>query len=265
MFTSQKEDRVEYSHIVTRDEGAIGIIEMNWPERRNALSEDHLRELLHAFDRVADTKARGVILSGKGPVFSAGHDLSDMAGRDLMSTREILSVCSDLMLKIQSIPQVVIAQVEGLATAAGCQLVASCDLAVAGESAQFQVPGGKGGWFCTTPGVALGRAIGRKQAMEMLLTGDAIDAETALRWGLINQVVADGDVASATLALLARATRGSAVSRAIGKQAFYHQVSMDLESAYTYASEVMAAASQIPDGKENMQAFVEKRKPVFLE
>lgn len=256
---------MEYSYIVTRDEGANRIIEMNRPERRNALSEEHLRELLHAFDQAGKTKARGVILSGKGPVFSAGHDFSDMAGRDLMSTRAVLSLCSEVMLKIQSIPQVVVAQVEGLATAAGCQLAASCDLVVAGASAGFQVPGGKGGWFCTTPGVALARSIGRKQAMEMLLTGDPIDAETALRWGLVNRVVPDGEVVEATRSLLSRATRGSAASRAIGKQAFYHQASMDLEGAYTYASEVMAAASQIPDAKENMQAFVEKRKPVFLE
>lgn len=158
-----------------------------------------------------------------------------------------------------------IAQVEGLATAAGCQLVASCDLAVAADSVHFQVPGGKGGWFCTTPGVALGRAVGRKQAMEMLLTGDAIDAPTALSWGLINRVVPVEQVQATTRDLLARATRGSAASKAIGKQAFYHHVDMDLAGAYTYATEVMASASQIPDAKENMRAFIEKRKPVFEE
>lgn len=254
---------MNYTHINVQNEGNIWVIEMSRPERRNALSEDHLRELLHTLGEVEMSKARGVILAAQGPVFSAGHDFADMVDRDLLAMRQILSICSDVMMKIQSIPQVVIAQVEGLATAAGCQLVASCDLAVAGTSSGFQVPGGKGGWFCTTPGVALGRAVGRKRAMEMLLTGDAIDASTALAWGLINQVVPDEDVPSATRALLARATRGSAASKAIGKRAFYHHLSMDLTGAYMYATEVMASASQIPDAQENMRAFIEKRKPVF--
>ncbi|MDH3540383.1 MAG: enoyl-CoA hydratase-related protein, partial [Acidimicrobiia bacterium] len=159
------------------------------PEKRNALSQAHLVELLDAFRSAGASNARGVILAAEGPVFSAGHDFSDMAGRSLGEMRTMLGICADLMLTIQAIPQVVIAQVEGLATAAGCQLVASCDLAVAGASSRFQVPGGRGGWFCTTPGVALGRAIGRKRSLELLLTGDPIDADTALAWGLVNQVV----------------------------------------------------------------------------
>lgn len=256
---------MDYQNIVIHDEGPVRVIEMNRPDRRNALSEAHLRELHAAFSEVEGSKAKGVILAARGPVFSAGHDFSEMFDSDLMAVRSILSMCSDVMLKIQSIPQVVVAQVDGLATAAGCQLVASCDLAVAAETAHFQLPGGKGGWFCTTPGVAVGRAIGRKQAMEMLLTGDPIDADTALRWGLINSVVAEGDVATATRDLLARATRGSVASRAIGKRAFYNHVDMDLVSAYTYATEVMASSSQIPDAKEGMRSFMEKRKPVFDE
>lgn len=252
-----------YEHIVVTELEQYTRVEMAIPGRRNALSEAHLRELLAAFRHIGQSKARGAILSAQGPVFSAGHDFADMVTRDLMATREILDVCSDVMQLVQSIPQVVIAQVEGLATAAGCQLVASCDLAVAGESSRFQLPGGRGGWFCTTPGVAVGRAVGRKHAMEMLLTGDPIDAPTALAWGLVNRVVPDEHVAEATEELLLRATRGSAVSKAMGKHAFYRQMDMDLRLAYDFATEVMASASQIDDAKEDMTAFVEKRKPVF--
>jgi enoyl-CoA hydratase/carnithine racemase len=177
--------------------------------------------------------------------------------------RALLFSCSEVMLALQSLPQPVVAQVEGLATAAGCQLVAACDLAVAGESARFQVPGGMGGWFCTTPGVALARAIGRKRALEMLLTGDPIDAGTARDWGLVNRVVPDAEVAGEARALLTRATRGSARSKAIGKQAFHRQVDMEIGAAYAYATEVMAAASQTPDAQENLRAFLEKRAPRF--
>lgn len=254
---------MEYTHIIVGAADGVVSIEMAVPARRNALSEVHLRELLHAFRNVGASNARGVILSAQGPVFSAGHDFGDMVDRDISQMRQILGVCGDVMLEIQSIPQVVVAQVEGLATAAGCQLVAACDLAVAGASARFQLPGGRGGWFCTTPGVAVGRAVGRKHALEMLLTGDPIDADTALSWGLVNRVVPDTEAAQAARELLGRATRGSAASKAIGKQAFYRQMDMDIRSAYDYATEVMAGASQIDDAKENMTAFVEKRKPLF--
>ena len=253
----------EYRHISLRQEEDFAVITMRRPERRNALSEEHLRELLHAFQTVGEGKARGAILAAEGPVFSAGHDFADMRDRDLPAMRRLLGVCSELMQVIQSLPQPVVAQVEGLATAAGCQLVASCDLAVAGESARFAVPGGGGGWFCTTPGVALARAVPRKQALEMLLTGDPIDARTALAWGLVNRVVPDDAVATETRALLGRATRGSALSKAIGKQAFYRQIDLDLPAAYAYASEVMAAASLTADAREGLHAFLEKRKPAF--
>jgi enoyl-CoA hydratase/carnithine racemase len=251
---------MEYRHIAVGEEESFALIRMRRPERRNALSEEHLRELLHAVRSASEGKARGVILSGEGPVFSAGHDFSDMAGRGLPEMRRLLAVCSELMLAIQDAPQVVIAEVEGDAIAAGCQLVASCDLAVASESARFAVPGGRGGWFCTTPGVAVGRAVGRKHALEMLLTGDPIDAPTALAWGLVNRVVPKDRVAAETRALLARATRGSASSKAIGKQAFLHQIDLDLPAAYRYAGEVMATASQSEDARENMAAFLEKRR-----
>jgi enoyl-CoA hydratase/carnithine racemase len=254
---------VEYRHLSVAEEAPYVEIRMCRPERRNALSEEHLRELLHAVRGAAEGKARGLILSAEGPVFSAGHDFQDMARRSLAEMRALLAACAELMLALQRAPQVVIAQVEGDAIAAGCQLVASCDLAVASERARFAVPGGRGGWFCTTPGVALGRAVGRKHALEMLLTGDPIDAHAALARGLVNRVVPPEAVPAETRALLARATRGSALSKAIGKQAFYRQIDLDLTAAYAYASEVMAAASQTDDARENMAAFLEKRPPRY--
>lgn len=252
-----------YENIAVTSDDEFIRVRMVRPERRNALSEAHLEELHDAFLKAGDSKARGVILSGEGPAFSAGHDFSDMVDRSLVEMQRLLKLCSNVMITIQSIPQVVIAQVQGIATAAGCQLVASCDLAVAAESARFQVPGGKGGWFCITPGVALGRAVGRKHALEMLLTGDPIDANTALHWGLVNRVVADDQVVTETEALLRRATRGSALSKATGKQSFYRQMDLDLGAAYAYATEVMASSSQTHDAKENMAAFIEKRHPTF--
>jgi enoyl-CoA hydratase/carnithine racemase len=253
----------EYQHVKLVEQDGFAVLTMCRPQRRNALSEAHLREILHALAAIGASKARGAILAAEGPVFSAGHDFSDMDGRDLEAMRRLLFVCAEVMQRLQAIPQPVVAQVEGLATAAGCQLVASCDLAVAGESARFQVPGGRGGWFCTTPGVALARAVGRKRALEMLLTGDPIDARTACEWGLVNRVVPDADVARETRALLARATRGSASSKGVGKQAYHRQVDLDLPAAYAYASEVMAAASQTEDAQEGLRAFLEKRRPRF--
>jgi enoyl-CoA hydratase/carnithine racemase len=256
---------MEYRHIELCEEEEFRVVTMIRPEKRNALSEAHLRELLDAFERIAAGDARGAILAARGPVFSAGHDFGDMLGRDEKQMRELLEVCAQLMQKLQAIPQVVIAQVEGLATAAGCQLVASCDLAVAAESARFAVPGGRGGLFCHTPGVALARAVGRKHAVEMLLTGDEIDAHTAERWGLVNRVVPDAEVAKQTRELLRRATRGSPLSKALGKQSLYRQIELPTPEAYDFASDAMAAASQTPPAQEGMRAFLEKRKPSFRE
>ena len=237
---------------------------MRRAHRRNSLSEDHLRELIHAFETLGQSGTRGAILAAEGSVFSSGHDFQDLQGRDLEGMTKLLTVCAELMQLMQSIPQPVIAQVEGLATAGGCQLVASCDLAVAAESARFRVPGGAGGWFCHTPGVAVTRAVGRKHALEMLLTGDPIDAHTAAQWGLVNRVVPDEDVARETRALLARATRGSTYSKAMGKQTFYRQVDLDLPGAYAFATNVMAETSQSADGQEAIRAFLEKRRPKFV-
>jgi enoyl-CoA hydratase/carnithine racemase len=244
-------------------DGDLATIAMNCPRRRNALSLRHMRELTDAFREVGGSEARGVILAANGPVFSAGHDFADMVGRDLVAMRELLQACATLMDTIQSIPQPVIARVHALATAAGCQLVATCDLAVASTEASFATPGGKGGWFCTTPMVAVARNIGRKRALEMALTGDAINAATAAEWGLVNRVVRPDRLVDESRRLLLAATRGSAVSKGIGKQALYAQLELSESQAYRYATEVMAAASQIPDAQEGMRAFLEKRPARF--
>lgn len=249
-----------YRCIEVHRDGAFATITMDLPEKRNVLSLAHLRELIDAFREVGGSDATGVILAGKGPVFSAGHDFSDMAGASFDQMRTLLGTCTELMDTIQRAPQVVVARVHALAAAAGCQLVATCDLAVASASAGFSTPGGRGGWFCTTPLVSIGRAVPRKHALEMALTGDVIDAGTALHWGLVNRVVPDAELERATIELLMKATRGSPASKALGKQAFYTQIGMDQPQAYSYAVEVMAAASQTPDAQEGIVAFLEKRK-----
>jgi enoyl-CoA hydratase/carnithine racemase len=250
-----------YRHIRLEREGAYYTLTMDCPERRNALSRAHMAELIDAFRTVGASDALGVTLAANGPVFCAGHDFADMIGVGLPELRSLLKQCAELVLLMQHIPQVVMARVHGLATAAGCQLVASCDLAVAADSARFALPGGKGGWFCHTPLVALGRAVGRKQALEMAFTGDAIDAATALSWGLLNRVVPDRDLHAHTQELLARATRGTAFAKGMGKQCFYDQIDLDLPKAYAHAVEVMAATGVTPEAQERMLAFVEKRAP----
>lgn len=252
-----------YRCILVENEGDYVTISMNLPERRNALSLEHMQELTRAFAAVGDSDALGVVLAGRGKVFSAGHDFADMVGQDLAAMRKLLRTCSELMDTIQAIPQPVVARVHALATAAGCQLVATADLAVASEEAAFATPGGKGGWFCTTPMVAVSRNIGRKRAFEMAMTGDLVDARTAAEWGLVNTVVPSPQLEAATTDLLQRATRGSAAAKGIGKQALYAQIDLDQPKAYAYASEVMASSSQIPDAKEGIAAFLEKRQPKF--
>lgn len=250
-----------YQYILTERDGDYITITMNRPEKRNALSLAHMQELIEAFREAGTSDALGVILAGNGPVFSAGHDFADMVGGNLPEMRKLLWTCTELMNTMQEIPQVVMARVHGLATAAGCQLVASADLAVAASNAGFATPGGKGGWFCHTPVVALSRNVGRKRALEMALTGDTIDAETAAEWGLVNRVVPLEDLETATLDLLKRATRGSALSKQLGKRGFYAQADLDQPKAYAYAVEMMAGASQTADAQEGMQSFLEKRPP----
>jgi enoyl-CoA hydratase/carnithine racemase len=244
-------------------EGEFARVTMNAPERRNALSVDLMRRLLAAVRQVGESDARGLLLAGEGPVFCAGHDFGDMVGADLQQMRDLLALCAELMTTLQAIPQPVLARVHGLATAAGCQLVATADLAIASEEAAFAIPGGKGGWFCHTPLVAVTRAVPRKRALEMAFTGDVIDARTAASWGLVNAVVPAAELDAACLDLLRRATRGSRSAKALGKQGFYTQVDLDQAKAYEYAIELMAATSQTRDARERMAAFLEKRAPRY--
>jgi enoyl-CoA hydratase/carnithine racemase len=253
----------DYEHLLVKQDGPTVRITMNRPERRNTLTEAHLRELLDAFETAGRSDATGIVLAGEGKAFSAGHDFADVAARDLAGVRDLLQLCTRLMRTIESVPQVVIARVHAIATAAGCQLVASCDLAVAGESASFAIPGGKGGWFCHTPAVPVARNVGRKRLMEMAFTGDPIDARTAAEWGLINYAVPDAELDARVDELLTRATRGSRFAKAVGKQTLYAQLDRPEADAYAIAVEVMASMSQSPGAKEGMAAFLEKRQPVW--
>ncbi len=253
----------DYEYLLVKHEGDTVRITMNRPERRNALSEAHLRELLDAFETAGRSEATGIVLAGEGKAFSAGHDFADVSARDLAGVRDLLRLCTQVMQSVQQVPQVVIAKVATIATAAGCQLVASCDLAVAGESASFALPGGKGGWFCHTPAVPVARNIGRKRLMEMTLCGDPVDAATAAEWGLVNYAVPDDELDAAADALLARATRGSRFGKGVGKQTLYAQLDRPESDAYAIAVEVMASLSQSPGAREGMAAFLEKRSPVW--
>jgi len=250
--------------VVTRRD-AIATLTLDRPEKRNALSLDVMLEITAALHDIAASDADGVIIAANGPVFSAGHNFGDMAGADEAAAKHIFNVCTEMMDLVQSIPQPVIAQVHALATAAGCQLVASCDLAVAAESAAFAIPGGKGGLYCHTPLVAVARNIGRKRAVEMAMTGDPIDARTAVDWGLINRAVPDGQLDDAVWDLITRATRGSVWSKAFGKRTFYAQVGLDQPDAYEIAIGAMAAGVVAPDGQEGIAAFLDKRHPHFTQ
>ncbi len=246
-------------------DGDVATVTLDNPDKRNALALDVMLELTDVLREIAMTEALGVVLAARGPVFSAGHNFGDMAGAALPDAQHLLRVCTDMMNTVQQIPQVVIAKVHALATAAGCQLVASCDLAIAAESAGFALPGGKGGLFCHTPLVAVARQIGRKRALEMAITGDVVPATTAAEWGLVNRAVPDADLDDAVADLMARSIRGSAMSKAIGKRAFYAQVDMDQPKAYDYAVEVMSAGVVTPDGQEGINSFLEKRRPEFTQ
>lgn len=233
------------------------------PARRNALSVEMMRALLDALTELADDPEIAVlILAAEGPAFSAGHDLREMTcGGDLEDYRRIFDLCTELMTKLQAIPQPVIAEVDGVAAAAGCQLVAACDLAVASTDSKFATPGVKIGLFCSTPMVALSRAIGRKRALEMLLTGRVIDAETAAEWGLVNRAVPPAALRETVDALAAEIARSSRMTVGLGKQAFYAQIDLDQPKAYAYTKEVMSKNALAADAQEGMTAFLEKREP----
>ena len=252
-----------HQHLLVKRDDAIVTITLNRPEKRNALALDVMTELTAAFREAGESDALGVILAASGPVFSAGHNFGDLRGADLGQARRLFQVCTEMMDTVQEIPQPVVAKVHALATAAGCQLVATCDLAVASDDAAFAIPGGKGGLFCHTPLVAVARNIGRKRALEMAFTGDPIDAHTAAEWGLVNRVVPGDQLDEATWDLISRATRGSTASKGLGKQGFYAQIGLEQDSAYGFAIELMSSAAMIPDAQEGFAAFLEKRKPQF--
>jgi enoyl-CoA hydratase/carnithine racemase len=253
-------------HVVTARDGTVATVTMDRPERRNALSVAHMRELTAALQAVGEDRSLGVVvLAGAGPAFCAGHDLGEIAGADEDGLREVFDVCVALMETVQSIPQPVIARVQGIATAAGCQLVATCDLAVAADDARFATPGVRIGLFCSTPMVALSRAVSPKRAMEMLLTGDPITAREALEAGLVNRVVPAARLQEETLALARRVAEGSRTVVGIGKRAFHEQLAMSQRDAYRYAAAVMVANALGPDAREGVCAFLEKRPPVWPE
>lgn len=256
---------MSYDNLLVTTDGPITTLTFNRPEKRNALALEVLQELTQALSAIAQTDTLGVILAANGPVFSAGHNFADMAGATLDQARELFAVCTDMMNAVQAMPQPVVARVHALATAAGCQLVATCDLAVAADTASFAIPGGKAGLFCHTPVVAVARNVGRKRALEMALTGDPIDAATAAQWGLINKAVPPDQLNAATLDLIQRATRGSALSKALGKQAFYRQMELPQDQAYAFAVERMATAAMLPDAQESIAAFLEKRPPKYTQ
>jgi enoyl-CoA hydratase/carnithine racemase len=253
----------------SRDDQGVLRLTLNRPAARNALSMGLMAALVEALERAgADKKSRVVVIAGAGPGFCAGHDLRELrAEANSPGRRETyaraFTASSDIMQKIVRLPKPVIAEVHGTATAAGCQLVASCDLAVAAEDARFATPGVNIGLFCSTPMVALTRAVGRKAAMEMLLTGDLVDAATAKSLGLVNRVVPAAMLREATNALARQIAAKSAFTIALGKAAFYHQAELDLAAAYAYAGEVMTQNMLAQDAEEGIDAFIEKRTPVW--
>ncbi len=251
-----------YITVEGEDDGAVTTVTMNRPDKRNALSLELMRELTAAFRAAStDARMRAVILRGEGPAFSAGHDLRELQCRSFEAYREIFSACVDLMQTIQTIPQPVIAEVAAVATAAGCQLVATCDLALAAPGATFATPGVRIGLFCTTPMVALTRSIGRKRAMEMLLTGAPIDAATAEQWGLVNRVVPGERLHDETLALARKIGKAGRSIVRLGKSAFYEQIDLPQARAYEFAAEVMTQNALEDDAQEGIGAFIEKRVP----
>lgn len=246
---------------VERD-GDVAVVALDRPEKRNALSLALMNELRERIVELgADAAVRAIILRGEGPAFSAGHDLRELLDRDVEAYREIFDACVRLMEAIQAIPQPVIAEVGTVATAAGCQLVATCDLVVASEGATFATPGVRIGLFCSTPMVALSRAIGRKRALEMLLTGEPVDAKTACDWGLVNRVVPREKLHGEAMALARKIAEASRAVVGIGKAAFYAQVDLEQPAAYAYTKEVMTMNALAGDAQEGMSAFVEKRAP----
>ena len=248
--------------------GSIAVLTLNRPAARNSLSEALIAELHAALDEIRDDNSvRGVVIAANGPAFSAGHDMKELTARRSDGDRgrayfsQLMNACCAMMQAIVHLPKPVVASVQGIATAAGCQLVASCDLAVASEQASFATPGVDIGLFCSTPMVALSRNVPRKQAMEMLLTGEPVPAEQARAFGLVNHVVPAGTEREAAIALAQKVALKSAYTVKLGKEAFYRQIEMNLADAYRYAAEVMTENMMARDAEEGIGAFIEKREP----
>ncbi|MDR2619510.1 MAG: enoyl-CoA hydratase/isomerase family protein [Propionibacteriaceae bacterium] len=253
-----------YQQLDLSYDGAVATITLNNPGKRNALSEAMMLEITAALWEVGASDALVVVLAANGPAFSAGHNLADLVGITLPQARKLFGVCVAMIETLQRIPQPVIAKVHAVAAAGGCQLVASCDLAVAAESASFSIPGIKRGLFCHTPLVAVSRNVGAKRALEMAFTGDAVSAKTAAEWGLINYAVPDAELDSAVATLAHRIIDdGSPYARGMGKKLFYDQIGVTQASAYDLAAEVVALNAVLPDAQEGFASFVEKRKPVY--
>jgi enoyl-CoA hydratase/carnithine racemase len=259
------ESRVtELPNLLVRREPPSATITLNRPERRNALSLELMRELTETLLELgADQSLRAIVIEGAGPAVSAGHDLGEMIGRPERFYRELFGVCVELMETIHRVPQPVIAKVHGIATAAGCQLVAACDLVVAAEEARFATPGVKIGLFCSTPMVPVSRAVGRKRALELLLTGEPIRAATAMDWGLVNRVVPAAELDAAVTELVEKIAEASSFTVSLGKRAFYAQVERDEHGAYEHTREVMTENALAADAQEGMGAFLEKRPPTW--
>lgn len=247
--------------VLVDETAGVVTVTLNRPEKRNALSHGLLTELNSALERIAASAARVVVIKAAGAVFSSGHDLSEMTGRTEHEYQELFALCSTVMQQLRRLPQPVIAAVQGTATAAGCQLVAACDLAVAAESAAFATPGVKIGLFCTTPMVPLVRAIPAKPAMEMLLTGKPITAQRAYELGLVNRVVPAEQLDSAVRAYVDAILASSPLTVRLGKAAFYDQIGLDEPTAYERATCVMTDNAQKRDAQEGIQAFLQKRRP----
>src|SRR5213593_572364 len=255
---------VALNYVLVDDVAPAAVITLNRPEQLNALSTGLMRELTAELERqAARPEVRAIVLRGAGRGFSAGHDLKEMQARSLDEEREIFAVCNRLMATVQSVPVPVIAAPHGLATAAGCQLVATCDLAIASEDCRFATSGIKYGLFCSTPGVAVARNVSRKHALEMLLTGRFIDAPTAERWGLINRAVPRERLDEEVMALVNELSQLSRYALRIGKEGFYRQIELTQDKAYEIMAEAISCNAVAPDGREGMAAFVEKRKPVW--
>jgi enoyl-CoA hydratase/carnithine racemase len=257
-------DAIKLRHVLVDERELAARITLNRPEKRNALSLELMEELLAVLHQVGSNPGiRAIVIEGAGPAFSAGHDLSEMIGCELEFSQRLFAVCTELMESIHRVPQPVIAKVHGVATAAGCQLVAACDLAVASEEARFATPGVKIGLFCSTPMVPVSRAVGRKRALEMLLTGDPIDASTACDWGLVNRVVPSAELENAVSELVSAIARSSPLIVGIGKEAFHAQIELDEHRAYDLTKAVMSMNSLTDDAQEGMCAFLEKRAPTW--